>query len=605
MASDARRIVESVLGGYMTARVWTAIYSPVFPFSPASFSVGALLPMVLYLFRWGHRRGRGKFKTTFSVSGGKQTITSVSNKLAENSYFSGFEGEVGQVVLGDLLLTSVLENRRHAEGHSEQIQRCFSSHYMASWIDLPAEAGHLRGVPEMLVAMIADQVHGDILEAETRSGRYPVGARVQDNQFVAAFATGILDGEMRSDVRSDRFNESAQIGLDQLLTVRLAQLCGEAPGKAMGKGEPASIPNQRPIAAAAGAHFREDLLAFFDCYGRNGAVPRLSLLPMLEVAIAIGLSTIVLSTIDIIERWSATGSVPDVGAQRPWPLFMDCSGAADPALRDFSEQSSMLARQQLARSSAALMYMRLLDYYATNEADIPRKDLPDRAPDGATWINLLGSIATGVHEESRDAEKFFRSKCRALVGSAEQEQSTELRADILSNEDDGRKHGVRLAEALALAWEEAGKDQLNGFLHSALMTNEPHGLARRRRVMMRKPGINGRKTMDATSLVLSNTALEYLVHRHLRRDGKGRKARDLSLPDFLTLLRERYGFYIDQSPPNMAVPHELLQRNRRVLERRLRDLGLLVGVNDAERMKKLKARYHTAYDAANAEATRP
>jgi hypothetical protein len=207
MASDARKIVESVLGGHMTARVWTAIYSPVFPFSPASFSVGALLPMVLYLFRWGHRRGRGKFKTTFSASGGKPTIASVSTKLAEAASFSGFEGEVGCDVLGDLLLTSVLENRRHAEGHAEQIQRCFSSHYMASWIDLPAEAGHLRGVPEMLVAMIADQVHGDTLEAETRSGRYPVGARVQDNQFVAAFATGVLEGQKRSDVRSDRFDE--------------------------------------------------------------------------------------------------------------------------------------------------------------------------------------------------------------------------------------------------------------------------------------------------------------------------------------------------------------------------------------------------------------
>jgi hypothetical protein len=51
----------------------------------------------------------------------------------------------------------------------------------------------------------------------------------------------------------------------------------------------------------------------------------------------------------------------------------------------------------------------------------------------------------------------------------------------------------------------------------------------------------------------------------------------------------------------MEVPNELLQRNRRVLERRLRDLGLLVGVNDAERMKKLKARYRTAYDAESGE----
>jgi hypothetical protein len=276
---------------------------------------------------------------------------------------------------------------------------------------------------------------------------------------------------------------------------------------------------------------------------------------------------------------------------------MDCSASADPALRDFSEQSSFLVRQRLAQLSMALMYMRLLDFYVTNEADIPRKDLPERAPDGSAWLNLLGSIATGGHEESRNAEKFFRSKCRALTDATEAEGSFDLRADILSNEDDGRKHGVRLAEALTLALEEvAGGDKINQFLSAALMTDEPNGLARRRRVVVRKGAPGGRKTSDATSLVLNNTVLEYLVHRHLRKSGKGRKARDLSFPHFLRLLRERYGFYVDQSPPNMEVPHELLQRNRRVLERRLRDLGLLVGVNDAERMKKLRARYKTAYD---------
>lgn len=286
---------------------------------------------------------------------------------------------------------------------------------------------------------------------------------------------------------------------------------------------------------------------------------------------------------------------------------MDCSGAADTELRNYSEQSNLLARQQLDRLFVSLMYMRLLDFYVWNEADIPRSDLPERAPDGLAWLDLLGRIATGVHEESRDAERFFRSKCRALVDATRREGSTDLRADILAKEGDGRKHGWRLSEALTLALDEVVGDKITQFLSSALMTNEPHGLALRRRrpIPTRKRVAGAQRTMEVTSLVLSNTALEYLVHRHLRRNGKGRKPRDLSLPDFLTLLRERYGFCVDQSPPNMAVPHELLQRNRRALERRLRDLGLLVGVNDAERMKKLKARYRTAYDAPTTEAARP
>ena len=75
---------------------------------------------------------------------------------------------------------------------------------------------------------------------------------------------------------------------------------------------------------------------------------------MLEAAIAVGLTTgVALDYKDsVIERWSATGSIPKLGEQRAWPLFMDCSGSADPALRDFSEQSSFLVREQTAQVSS-------------------------------------------------------------------------------------------------------------------------------------------------------------------------------------------------------------------------------------------------------------
>jgi hypothetical protein len=600
VASEARKIVESVLGDKMTTKVWTSNYAPVFPFTPQGFSVGALLPMILYLFRWGHRRGRGKFNSVFSPpGGGKPTVRSVSTLLAADPKFEGFDSKLGREMLGDLLLSSALENSRHSESHDEQVQRCFPSHYMASWIDLPFDAGHLRGVPEAIVAIIADQPTGETIKSGGKQGRYPVGARIQDNELVRAFSKGVqVEGDVRASVRSDRFDEAAEIGLDQLLTVRLAQFCGEAPVKARGQGQASPIPNQRPIAARATMEFREDLLTFFDCYGRDGAMPRLSLLPMMESAIAVGLTNILLSTIQIIEHWAAKGVVPELSDQRSWPLFIDCSGSADPSLRSFSEQSGLLVRPQLSRLSTTLMYMRLLDYFVRTEADIPRNDLPEPAPDATAWLNLLGALASGSHEESRDAERYFRSRCRALTEASKAEGSAGLRTDILANEADGRRHGERLAESLTLALEEvAGSDKVNLFLSDALMTDEPNGLARRRRITLKKPSAGRHKTMDATSFVLTNTVVEYLVHRHLRRSGKGRKSQPLSLPVFLKVLQERYGFHIDKSPPNLEVPNELLQRNRRFLERRLRDLGLLIGVNDAERMKKLKARYRTAYDA--------
>jgi hypothetical protein len=65
----------------------------------------------------------------------------------------------------------------------------------------------------------------------------------------------------------------------------------------------------------------------------------------------------------------------------------------------------------------------------------------------------------------------------------------------------------------------------------------------------------------------------------------------LPLRDFLDRLRERHGFCVDQAPPGMTISNELLRLNRMVLERRLRDLGLLIGVNDAEAMKRLRPRF--------------
>jgi hypothetical protein len=44
----------------------------------------------------------------------------------------------------------------------------------------------------------------------------------------------------------------------------------------------------------------------------------------------------------------------------------------------------------------------------------------------------------------------------------------------------------------------------------------------------------------------------------------------------------------------MTISNELLRANRAILERRLRDLGLLVGVNDAEAMKRLHPRFELA-----------
>jgi hypothetical protein len=597
----SRQIVAHALGDHMTSQVWTGNYAPVFPFTPQDFSVGALLPAILYMLRWGHRRGTGGFAKAFGGPSDKPTIRSVTERLRKDARFDGFADEIGSSVLGDLLLTSVLENRRHKEGHTEQVQRVFAAHYLASWIDLPRAVANLRGVPEMIVAVLADQTEGESVTPFLHKGRYPIGCRVEENALIQLFAAGLkTEGEYRSSTTSDRFDESAEVSLEQLLTIRLAQLCGVAPGKASGRGNPSAIPNQRPLAARATREFREDLLTFLECYG---TAPRQSFLAMFEAGLSIGLTTILLSTVPLVEFWSEHGRIPEAESQRPWPIFADCSGSADAVLRDFSERSVELARSRLAELPTILMYMRLLDYYVSTDPAFRKADKPSRCPKGEDWLNLLGDLALGSHPESKDCERQFGRQCEALASSIKEEDADDPRVARLRNVADNRKYGFILAEVLHESMGSEPRQRIGTLFTSCLMLDQPNGLAKRRRVTLRYAR-QGRKTGEATSFILSNTSLEYLVHRHLHRTGKGRKQRDLSLPQFLDILRYRYGIHVDCSPPDLSIPSEVLLRNRRILERRLRDLGLLIGVNDAESMKKLRPRYvphNRSYEADGSE----
>ena len=120
--------------------------------------------------------------------------------------------ETAKAILGDFLLTSTLENRRNSDLHDEQVQRCFANHYLASWIDLPVAAANLRGVPEMITALLGDQREGAHVKPFTGSGRYPVGTRVEENALLEALGPGIVtSGARKSDLRSDELDEAVPL----------------------------------------------------------------------------------------------------------------------------------------------------------------------------------------------------------------------------------------------------------------------------------------------------------------------------------------------------------------------------------------------------------
>lgn len=575
----SRQIVEEVLGKKDAKELWATGYRPALPATPQDFTLGSVLPVVLYMMRWGQRRGKGKFS---DVYGKAATVSDVAANLAKDAaHFQGFDGEAQQAILADLLLAFCVENKGHRLGRDEQVQRVFPTHYFSSWVDLPLNISHLRGMPEMIVAVLAKQPEGAVLSQGGASGHFAVGGEFENNLLLSIFGPGASVAGHHDNVRGDKFAEETPVGLDQLLAIRLALSLGEAPTKA--RGENPNIPNQWPVALKAAGTFFEDFNVFLRSYGRH--IPRQSLLPMLESCLAIGTTNIFLSTLSLLLDWSVAGAVKPKAEQTPWPLFVDCSASVDASLRRFSEESMDDLMQRLQRMPVVMMCLRVLDQWAQQER---LKGLPDAGPDPTPRINFLGDLLFGLREESRDAERDLRRKCNKL--SDQLEAAGDGQAKMILDNDDVHP-AWRLAEALVFMMG----DKLQGahfrkFLDSCLLLDQPNGLGRKRRTFHKG------KSLDRRSVVLTNTVIDFLVHRHLRKSKKGTGPTDLSLASFIRILSERYGLYVDEAPPGMSIPADELRKNRNFLERRLRDLGLFIGVNDAEAMKRLRQRFEVDDD---------
>ena len=601
MAHSDREIAENALSPDLVEETWTGNYDKVLPVSPYTFEISAILPAVFYMFRWGYRRGAGNFLATYgpptgtlAKKHGETTVNRIAAKLAESEAFTGFDGDIQKAILGDLLLCFCIENARHGLGRDKQVQRVAPTHYMASWIDLPWRVSTLRYVPEMIVAMLANRRKGDYVtrsEATDLVRHFSVADGYEHNVLLRAFSQGLTHRDDAQGLTSDGFDETNEtVGLDQLLTIRLALQLGAAPARLRASsqgGDAHRISNQRPIAEEAGRRFSVDIRRFVRSYADSA--PRHAFVDMLESCIAIGLTTIVTSNVEVLSRWAEAGRVPTRDTQHPTPLFVDCSSAADRELRMCAEQSADDLVRRLERVPVILMVLRLLDYEARSRPRIRQQKLATR-PYATAWLDLLGDLVHHRHAEAERVALLIEDKAEKLA-----ERLTGHRDDVAEAllDDVDQRHAVwRLADGLMTL--KGAIDFQKGFIRmidSVLAVGRPNGLAVKR-TTTRGSAPGARRRRDVRALVFTDSVLDYLVHLHLLPGPKG--GADASIVSFLDFLREDYGFHVDAAPPGMTISNEVLHRNRVTLERRLRDLGLLIGVNDAERMKRLTPRFEAA-----------
>lgn len=595
MANSARSIVQGELPRTMANEIWSARYMKVLPISLDDFDLSSVLPAVFYMFRFGWRRGKGEFLETFSPEDQRKpkhkrtvTVERVAEKLAASAGNSNFDNDVKRAILGDLLLGSCLENIRHDLGRDKQIQRVAPAHYMASWIDLPETVAHLRFVPEMIVAMLANQ-EGDYIKPNNSGDRtkFAVATGHEENLLLRAFNSGVTQDGPISNLAADEFDErNGDIGVNQLLMIRLAQLLRRAPNKARDK-EGSKISNQHPISEQAAGDFSDDIRRFVREY--SSIMPQYSFVDTLEACISIGMAAIMTSTIEILFQWADTGTIIGKIEQQPAELFVDCSNGIDTKLRNLAEQSLDDLMRRMERVPAILMMLRLLDYAARDNKKIKAQNIPTR-PYATVWLNLLGDLLHRRHDEA----SFIHRRMEEDGGRLEEALREDYpeAAEALRNELSEPNPIRRLAAALTPLLGATARRSIISTMDSTLNVGRPNGLARKRKTTSRTHAVGGGRTQrEVRSLIFTDAVLDYLVHLHLLRSGSKSGVRPLSLKEFLRIIRNRYGFHVDTAPSGMIISNDFLRANRMALERRLRDLGLLAGVNDAEAMKRLRPRF--------------
>lgn len=584
-----RSVAEDNLTVATVRRLWTSNYEPVLPLQPHSFAMGTLLPALFYLFRQGVRRGPGKFRDTFVPPGAKSATTNdVSSRLVGDGRV-GARGPAADAIVGDLLLAHCLEAQRHSADRGAAIIRAYPVHYFASWLDLPSNYTHVRGLPDALAAILVSQSDGDVLQfpqSPGESGAFPIG-RLQENLLLQSFGAAVESGRKASSLTADSFSPHAADGLsvEQTLMVRIAEAVGEAPKPAAGAAAP--IRNQLPLARVAAHQFGEDFRVFLAQYG--GSVPLDALMAMLETSLAVGLTVMVLASAQM--ALSILDDYQTAPLDARVPLLVDASAGNNRELRDLAEESMAHAYQMMRRLPTCFMTYRVLEELADEDPILEGK-LPPSTPNGRERIVSLARLLDSQHPRAAAVAERAATQCRRLMNALVDEDGPE---DAIAVLQDAAVHPIqRLADGLERLMGYAGEMPFIQLLSSSLVSDEasPNRLVAQRRVRKTVAGVT--RSADTRSLVLSNTTLDYLVHRHLwvSTTTGACERRALTLAEFLKTLRLRYGFFVDVAPSGMPIAAELLRNNRLVLEQRLRDLGLLVGVNDSESMKLLQSRFH-------------
>ncbi|HEX5495584.1 MAG TPA: hypothetical protein VFX70_13525 [Mycobacteriales bacterium] len=261
-------------------------------------------------------------------------------------------------------------------------------------------------------------------------------------------------------------------------------------------------------------------------------------------------------------------------------VFCDVAGVPGTRLAGLAERSAGVWFGRIPEFVRAAFAVKKLDEFATYQA---RRGALRRP--GNTTFGVPDALALLGRSQQRDRENFFASRVASIVEDSAG-VDTEVESRIGQILQLGLDQFTTYLEILTAYRGDFHRRYLVDCLDTMLLKNRPGA-------MIAQPRGGTRR------FILDSRLLEVLLQISLLAPGgvQGFHTRALRIDEFLAVLRDRYGLFVDRLPPGdgfgatSITDHAALRANEAALTAKLREIGFFSDLSDAYLTQTITPRY--------------
>jgi len=566
-----------VLGGELHSELIGFKYEPLSLIDPNNFRVHEAIPGLIYVFRYGRRRGKGRW-TEVSLSDEPRqelttrvTVRDVARTLVQESpRLEGFDQQAGEDIVSDWLAAAVVQTLRGTGEVDDPVQWIRPLHYFACWADLPKQFINLRSVPELLAGVMTDADSGVL--GRDPSGPFSVAANPSMNILLEVLGHGVNYGNTE-DLTGDRLavESDTDIGPEELLCAVLGEQLGSAPRPIGGEG--GTVPVYDTLCPLQARQLREDVSVLLRAYHRT--MPSSVLIEYVCAILCANLNAFWLCHMATANRLYQTGYHDEVTAEE-LSLFFDAGADANSTVRQLAETAVAENYHMMETYVRTAVGLRLL----ARLVDTAELSVPDPSEDTVAHLQALANLRINREPNVEMAAKIYLQRLRGKFEEA---------SELISGDMEAILHGQanmsavdRLVEVLVRIQSELF-ERLRKFHTGCTGAATSYGIVRTHGVRPPVPYYS-----------LTNPAIEALVHANCVKRNKTLAEVRVPISGLQQILCSKYGLLLDGSQASGGsgrVSQAVYDENLKRFNERLRMLGLLRDVSDAQAMQTLELTY--------------